>query len=149
MVKFSAYFLMILSFTPCYYIILKSPRRFCINTPYNQSTKSRITSYSQNAQIHTEDVMVARQYLPPLFRYIIISTAFSFSPPNPLWMRMRMCFGCTDCSVAPMVDCTNNHYRTLARLISKHAWLYTEMHAAETIVNRKADLVSQWKKTCV
>ncbi|XP_057978614.1 uncharacterized protein LOC131165019 isoform X2 [Malania oleifera] len=43
-------------------------------------------------------------------------------------------------SVAPMMDWTDNHYRTLARLISKHAWLYTEMLAAETIVYRKDNL---------
>ncbi|KAK3030787.1 hypothetical protein RJ639_035452 [Escallonia herrerae] len=44
------------------------------------------------------------------------------------------------CSVAPMMDWTNNHFRTLARLISKHAWLYTEMIAAETIVYQKDNL---------
>ncbi|KAK3016160.1 hypothetical protein RJ639_007700 [Escallonia herrerae] len=54
--------------------------------------------------------MVARQYHPPWF------------------------------SVAPMMDWTNNHFRTLARLISKHAWLYTEMIAAETIVYQKDNL---------
>nr|POF05760.1 trna-dihydrouridine(20/20a) synthase [Quercus suber] len=54
--------------------------------------------------------MVAGQYLPPWF------------------------------SVAPMMDWTDNHYRTLARLISKHAWLYTEMLAAETIVYQKDNL---------
>ncbi|XP_073129220.1 uncharacterized protein [Henckelia pumila] len=43
-------------------------------------------------------------------------------------------------SVAPMMECTNNYYRTLARLLSKHAWLYTEMIAAETIVFQKGDL---------
>ncbi|XP_047324250.1 tRNA-dihydrouridine(20/20a) synthase-like [Impatiens glandulifera] len=43
-------------------------------------------------------------------------------------------------SVAPMMDWTDSHYRTLARLISKHAWLYTEMIAAETIVYQKGDL---------
>uniref|UniRef100_A0A2N9GFC6 tRNA-dihydrouridine synthase n=1 Tax=Fagus sylvatica TaxID=28930 RepID=A0A2N9GFC6_FAGSY len=43
-------------------------------------------------------------------------------------------------SVAPMMDWTDNHYRTLARLISKHAWLYTEMLAAETIVYQKDNL---------
>ncbi|EYU27045.1 hypothetical protein MIMGU_mgv11b014953mg [Erythranthe guttata] len=32
------------------------------------------------------------------------------------------------------MEFTDNHYRTLARLITKHAWLYTEMIAAETIV---------------
>ncbi|XP_050210036.1 uncharacterized protein LOC126660521 isoform X2 [Mercurialis annua] len=43
-------------------------------------------------------------------------------------------------SVAPMMDWTDNHYRTLARLISKHSWLYTEMLAAETIVYQQGDL---------
>ncbi|GAU12631.1 hypothetical protein TSUD_121220 [Trifolium subterraneum] len=43
-------------------------------------------------------------------------------------------------SVAPMMDWTDNHYRTLARLMSKHAWLYTEMLAAETIVYQKGNL---------
>lgn len=45
-------------------------------------------------------------------------------------------------SVAPMMEWTDHHYRTLARLISKHAWLYTEMLAAETIVYQKGNLVS-------
>ncbi|CAI9786096.1 unnamed protein product [Fraxinus pennsylvanica] len=43
-------------------------------------------------------------------------------------------------SVAPMMEWTDNHYRTMARLISKHAWLYTEMIAAETIVYQKGNL---------
>lgn len=43
-------------------------------------------------------------------------------------------------SIAPMMEFTDNHYRTLARLISKHAWLYTEMIAAETIVHQKGNL---------
>ncbi|VVA34288.1 PREDICTED: tRNA [Prunus dulcis] len=43
-------------------------------------------------------------------------------------------------SVAPMMEWTDNHYRTLARLISKNAWLYTEMLAAETIVYQKDNL---------
>ncbi|KAG6505356.1 tRNA-dihydrouridine(20/20a) synthase-like isoform X2 [Zingiber officinale] len=43
-------------------------------------------------------------------------------------------------SVAPMMDWTDNHYRTLARLISTHAWLYTEMVVAETIVHQKDNL---------
>ncbi|RWW41967.1 hypothetical protein BHE74_00052511 [Ensete ventricosum] len=45
------------------------------------------------------------------------------------------------CSIAPMMDWTDNHYRTLARLISKHAWLYTEMVVAETIVHQSENLV--------
>eukprot|EP00268_Persea_americana_P067479 TRINITY_DN9302_c0_g3_i11.p1 TRINITY_DN9302_c0_g3~~TRINITY_DN9302_c0_g3_i11.p1 ORF type:complete len:238 (+),score=45.61 TRINITY_DN9302_c0_g3_i11:416-1129(+) len=44
------------------------------------------------------------------------------------------------CSVAPMMDWTDNHYRALARLISRHAWLYTEMVVAETIVHQKENL---------
>ncbi|CAO2817391.1 unnamed protein product [Amaranthus hypochondriacus] len=43
-------------------------------------------------------------------------------------------------SVAPMMEWTNNHYRQLARLISKNMWLYTEMLAAETIVYQKDNL---------
>ncbi|KAL9175539.1 hypothetical protein ABFS82_02G118400 [Erythranthe guttata] len=43
-------------------------------------------------------------------------------------------------SIAPMMEFTDNHYRTLARLITKHAWLYTEMIAAETIVYQKGNL---------
>ncbi|XP_052480492.1 uncharacterized protein LOC105804227 isoform X2 [Gossypium raimondii] len=110
MVKFSAFSLMILSFTPFHSIILKNPRRFSRNIPFNHSTKSRVTSYAQNVQLHTEDMMGASRYLPPLF------------------------------SVASMMEWTDNHYRTLARLISKHAWLYTEMLAAETIVYQQGNL---------
>uniref|UniRef100_A0A1D1XTA0 tRNA-dihydrouridine synthase A n=1 Tax=Anthurium amnicola TaxID=1678845 RepID=A0A1D1XTA0_9ARAE len=43
-------------------------------------------------------------------------------------------------SVAPMMDWTDTHFRTLARFISKHAWLYTEMVVAETIVHQKDSL---------
>ncbi|KAK4253738.1 hypothetical protein QN277_010376 [Acacia crassicarpa] len=43
-------------------------------------------------------------------------------------------------SVAPMMDWTDHHYRTLARLLSKRAWLYTEMLAAETIVYQNGNL---------
>ena len=32
-------------------------------------------------------------------------------------------------SVAPMMDCTDRHYRYFLRLISKHVLLYTEMVA--------------------
>ncbi|MFQ6626885.1 hypothetical protein Gotur_004586, partial [Gossypium turneri] len=110
MVKFSAYSLMISSFTPFHSIILKNPRRFSRNIPFNHSTKSRVASYYQNVELHTEDMMGASRYLPPLF------------------------------SVAPMMEWTDNHYRTLARLISKHAWLYTEMLAAETIVYQQGNL---------
>eukprot|EP00252_Welwitschia_mirabilis_P006227 TRINITY_DN17031_c0_g1_i4.p1 TRINITY_DN17031_c0_g1~~TRINITY_DN17031_c0_g1_i4.p1 ORF type:complete len:259 (+),score=39.87 TRINITY_DN17031_c0_g1_i4:138-914(+) len=43
-------------------------------------------------------------------------------------------------SVAPMMEWTDNHYRTLARLISQHSWLYTEMIVAETIVHQQGNL---------
>lgn len=45
-------------------------------------------------------------------------------------------------SVAPMMEWTDNHFRTLARIISKHAWLYTEMVVAETIVHQQDNLVN-------
>ncbi|OIV99683.1 hypothetical protein TanjilG_17493 [Lupinus angustifolius] len=64
----------------------------------------------QNSYRKSESGVLAKCYLPPLF------------------------------SVAPMMDWTDNHYRTLARIISKHAWLYTEMVASETIVHQKDNL---------
>ncbi|CAA3029887.1 tRNA-dihydrouridine(20 20a) synthase-like isoform X1 [Olea europaea subsp. europaea] len=75
------------------------------------TSKSRkLHSYHQKYLYHTESIMVVAHYPPPWF------------------------------SVAPMMEWTDNHYRTMARLISKHAWLYTEMIAAETIVYQKANL---------
>ncbi|XP_057978613.1 uncharacterized protein LOC131165019 isoform X1 [Malania oleifera] len=89
---------------------VKNHRRLSLNI-YRNLTKSRKSfAYGQRHQLHIESVMVASRYFPPWF------------------------------SVAPMMDWTDNHYRTLARLISKHAWLYTEMLAAETIVYRKDNL---------
>ena len=38
-------------------------------------------------------------------------------------------------SVAPMMDWTDLHYRQLARLISRHTWLYTEMVVDKTLLN--------------
>ena len=38
-------------------------------------------------------------------------------------------------SVAPMIDVTDRHYRFLARLLSKHALLYTEMITTGAILN--------------
>ncbi|XP_056851421.1 uncharacterized protein LOC130500401 isoform X1 [Raphanus sativus] len=43
-------------------------------------------------------------------------------------------------SVAPMMEWTDNHYRTLARIITKHAWLYTEMIAAQTLIHQQTNL---------
>lgn len=38
-------------------------------------------------------------------------------------------------SVAPMMDWTDLYYRQLARLISRHTWLYTEMVVDQTILH--------------
>lgn len=99
------------SLTPFDSVILKNHRRLSVGLFNRKSTKLRqLPSYTLKKQLHTKAVMVARSYLPPLF------------------------------SVAPMMDWTDNHYRTLARILSKHAWLYTEMLAAETIVYQKDNL---------
>lgn len=37
-------------------------------------------------------------------------------------------------AVAPMLDWTDRHYRMMARLISRHVWLYTEMIHAGAVV---------------
>lgn len=74
------------------------------------TVSKRFYCYAQSRTLHKSAPMVVARYPPPLF------------------------------SVAPMMDWTDNHYRTLARLISKHAWLYTEMLAAETIVYQKDNL---------
>ncbi|WP_274381483.1 tRNA dihydrouridine(20/20a) synthase DusA [Eikenella glucosivorans] len=42
-------------------------------------------------------------------------------------------------SVAPMLDWTDRHYRFLARQISRHAWLYTEMIHAGAIIHGDAE----------
>ncbi|KAJ7551045.1 hypothetical protein O6H91_07G131400 [Diphasiastrum complanatum] len=39
-----------------------------------------------------------------------------------------------------MMDWTDNHFRSLARLISRKSWLYTEMIVAETIVYQQGNL---------
>lgn len=50
--------------------------------------------------------------------------------PNALKQRLdrRFC-------VAPMIDVTDRHYRYLARLLSQHAFLYTEMITTGAILN--------------
>ena len=40
-------------------------------------------------------------------------------------------------SIAPMLDITNTHYRTFARLLTSHSMLYTEMIHCDTILNSK------------
>jgi tRNA-dihydrouridine synthase A len=48
------------------------------------------------------------------------------SPENKAEMRL---------SVAPMMECTDRHFRYLVRLISKHTRLYTEMVTANALVH--------------
>ncbi|KAL5827375.1 hypothetical protein ACOSQ3_019216 [Xanthoceras sorbifolium] len=102
---------LISSFTPFHSVILKNHRRLSANNCYKNSNNSKsLSTYTQKDILQTKEEMVARRYLPPWF------------------------------SVAPMMEWTDNHYRTFARILSKHAWLYTEMLAAETIVYQKGNL---------
>nr|KAJ0224875.1 hypothetical protein LSAT_V11C100042270 [Lactuca sativa] len=100
------------SFTPPYIFPKNNYRRFPPNLLCGtSSSKSRkLYAYQQNHHSHPKSSMVVEQYLPPWF------------------------------SVAPMMEWTDNHYRTMARLVTKHAWLYTEMLAAETIVYQEKNL---------
>ncbi|XP_024025740.1 uncharacterized protein LOC21395706 [Morus notabilis] len=104
----------VVSVLPAHDIFWKNPCRFSFNLfCSNLSRRRRIqlsSIVSQKRQVSAKVGMGAEQYLPPWF------------------------------SVAPMMDWTDHHYRTLARLISKHAWLYTEMLAAETIVYQQHNL---------
>ncbi|GAA0166720.1 oxidoreductase [Lithospermum erythrorhizon] len=92
-------------------VILKNHSRYSLSLFATKTSRSRKACiYCQKYQLHTDSKMTMGSYLPPWF------------------------------SVAPMMEWTDNHYRTLARMISKHAWLYTEMLAAETIVYQKENL---------
>ena len=55
-------------------------------------------------------------------------------PSNELKPRLNHRF-----SVAPMIDVTDRHYRYLARLLSQHALLYTEMITTGAILNGDQD----------
>ncbi|CAN0864704.1 tRNA-dihydrouridine(20/20a) synthase [Linum grandiflorum] len=110
MVKVSGYSL-IASLTPFRFTPLSNPRRLPLDICFKSWSKiSPLSAYSQKQQLHSKAEMVVAKYQPPLF------------------------------SVAPMMEWTDNHYRTLARILSKHAWLYTEMLAAETIVYQEGNL---------
>ncbi|KAF5736443.1 tRNA-dihydrouridine(47) synthase [Tripterygium wilfordii] len=100
----------LITFTPFPSVILKIHRRFSFHIYCKNSHKFLAAFVKDHCQLHAKAEMVTDCYNPPLF------------------------------SVAPMMDWTDNHYRTLARLISKHAWLYTEMLAAETIVYQERNL---------
>ncbi|MED6111973.1 hypothetical protein PIB30_057314 [Stylosanthes scabra] len=112
MMKFAGYSLAV-SFSPIGSNVFATSFRFpVVGCIYRGNLESsRLFSAScWREQLNGKNGVVAKQYLPPWF------------------------------SVAPMMDWTDNHYRTLARLISKHAWLYTEMIAAETIVHQEDNL---------
>ncbi|XXG56505.1 hypothetical protein AAC387_Pa03g3893 [Persea americana] len=107
----SAVYTRLAFFSPIHPINLKNHHRQSYNIIYGHSIQPRrLCSDTQKHSIQRKDKMVRRSYLPPWF------------------------------SVAPMMDWTDNHYRALARLISRHAWLYTEMVVAETIVHQKENL---------
>lgn len=40
-------------------------------------------------------------------------------------------------SIAPMIDCTDRHFRYLARLMTRHTLLYTEMLVAQAILGKQ------------
>ncbi|XP_058072798.1 uncharacterized protein LOC131221526 [Magnolia sinica] len=110
MMKSSTYTLFF-SWAPIHSGNLKSHHSRSFNLLYRNSTQcKRLCSQAQKHPLKIKETVVGGTYLPPLF------------------------------SVAPMMDWTDNSYRTLARLISKHAWLYTEMVVAETIVHQKDNL---------
>lgn len=46
-------------------------------------------------------------------------------------------------SVAPMIRWTNVHFRYLMRLMSKHAWLYTEMVSSEALYDGECHYLMQ------
>ncbi|KAG4391165.1 hypothetical protein AAZX31_05G124900 [Glycine max] len=110
MMKLAGYSLAV-SFAPISSNVVKSNGRFTLGISHRNTCSYRLFStHAQKQQLQEKPGVVARYYLPPWF------------------------------SVAPMMDWTDHHYRTLVRLISKHAWLYTEMLAAETIVHQKDNL---------
>ncbi|KAG5015173.1 hypothetical protein JHK82_020859 [Glycine max] len=112
------------SFAPISSNVVKSNKRFTVGISHRNRCSYRLFStHAQKHQLHEKPGVVARYHLPPWFRW---------------WFGIV--FGWLSFSVAPMMDWTDHHYRTLARLISKHAWLYTEMLAAETIVHQKDNL---------
>ncbi|WP_051201905.1 tRNA dihydrouridine(20/20a) synthase DusA [Ferrimonas senticii] len=58
------------------------------------------------------------------------------STENP---RNATAFAASRFSIAPMLDWTDRHYRYMARLISKHTLLYTEMVTTGAIIHGKGD----------
>ncbi|KAK3243271.1 hypothetical protein CYMTET_47064 [Cymbomonas tetramitiformis] len=44
-------------------------------------------------------------------------------------------------SIAPMMECTDKHYRCLARLLTRHTQLYTEMVVDQSIIYNQAQVI--------
>lgn len=102
---------LVASFTPvCSVVIQNQHRLSSLSLVRNSTTSKKLSHYTQSHRLYKAVATGVARYPPPLF------------------------------SVAPMMEWTDNHYRTLARLISKHAWLYTEMLAVETVVYTKDNL---------
>lgn len=130
------------SLTPIQSVIQKNHHRLSSNILQENLSKSSSWSFGiQKLRQGSEVEMVARRYSPPWFRWVFyILSSFPCSLNVYIyWLKLAFV---RFVSVAPMMDWTDNHYRTLARIITKHAWLYTEMLAAETIVYQKDNLVS-------
>lgn len=106
----SAGYSLLASLTPVHSIVLQNNRRLPSNIRFRRFTTKKKSFCTQSRTVNSAPSMVVAKYPPPLF------------------------------SIAPMMEWTDNHYRTLARLLSKHTWLYTEMLAAETIVYQKDNL---------
>lgn len=45
-------------------------------------------------------------------------------------------------SIAPMMEVTDKHYRTFARMLTKHTHLYTEMVADNAVIHGRGDLIA-------
>jgi len=45
-------------------------------------------------------------------------------------------------SIAPMMEVTDRHYRTFARMLTKHTHLYTEMVADNAVIHGRGDLIT-------
>ncbi|CAN6561733.1 unnamed protein product [Malus baccata var. baccata] len=123
------------SVTPIHSVFLRTKNRGKLSFNLFQGTSSSTTTASTTTSTSTSSSSSQNHQL--LSGSIPAAAAMVSSPathphhahyPPPLF------------SVAPMMEWTDNHYRTLARLISKNAWLYTEMLAAETIVYQKDNL---------
>ena len=57
---------------------------------------------------------------------------------------MKNCTKNPRLSVAPMMDCTDRHYRQLMRCITRHTLLYTEMLTAKAIIHGDRDHLLQY-----